>query len=154
MATERRTLLDVTEADLAYLEQHFTENWTDTLRDLAISHFLTLVSDSRTQPMGLKDLAELAVLLAMGISNDLGGTQPYIPAGASLKHEQNKAKALTLLRDGVRYEVIARECGITPRRVRNIEREQERKKRKECKEAIPGWRDEAQVHTDTTAQQE
>lgn len=154
MATERLTLLDVSEENLAYLDPHFTVNWPDVLREMAISHFLTLMSDPRTESMGLETLAELAAQLTFGISHDLGGTQPYIPVGANLKHEQRKSKALALLGQGVAYADVAKKCGITASRVRNIEREQIRKKRKERREAIPGWRDEAQAQTDATARTE
>jgi len=151
MSAVRRGLLDVTESELSYLTPHFTENWSEALRDFATSHFLTLMSDPRTETMEPKAMAALAVQLTFGIAEDLGGTQPYIAAGANLKHEQRKAKALALLADGISYEVVAKKCGITASRVRNIEREIRRKKSKENKFAIPGWRDEAQQQTDAVA---
>lgn len=148
MSAVRRGLLDVTEAELSCLETHFTENWSDVLRDFATSHFLTLMSDPRTEAMDLNALAALAVQLTFGVAEDLGGTQPYISAGANLKHEQRKAKALALLAEGISYEVVAKKCGITADRVRKIERQVRRAKAKEKKFAIPGWREEAQQQTD------
>lgn len=156
MDFQRRTLLDVSETDLTHLEQHFSAHWADVLREMAISHFLTLMSDPRTEPMGLPVLADLAIKLTFGISNDIGGTQPYIPLGHSIKNEQRKAKVLALLVQGFSYVEVGRKCGITARHVRSIEQEDIRKKRQERNESIPGWRSEAQALTDaaTSAEQE
>lgn len=152
MSAIRRGLMDVTEKDLAFLIPHFKESWTEALRDFAASHFLTLASDPRTKALEPEAIAELAVQLTFGISEDLGGTQPYIAAGANLKHEQRKAQVLELLAEGKSYGAIGRKCGITADRVRKIERETRIKERKEEKPpSTPAWREEAQAQTDGTS---
>lgn len=96
-------------------------------------------------------MAELAVELAIGIAKDLGGSQPYIPIGASIQVEQRKAKVLRMLAAGSGYDETAKVCGLTKPRVRQIERQERQKNKKARNAAIPGWRAEAQRHTDAVA---
>lgn len=148
MTAVRPTLLDIKEKDLAILEMHFTPGWTEVLRDFAISLWITLLNRSNAKHMAPAELAELAVQLAMGIAEDLGGTQPYIPIGVGIHAEQRKAEALRMLVDGFGYAKTAKACGLTVSRVRKIEREERAKNSPARNSAIPSWRDEAQMQTD------
>lgn len=99
-----------------------TPAWPDTWRDLATSHFLTLISAPGSQAVPVEALASLAVALTMGVAQDLGGTQPYIPVGADVMSSARTRRVIELLNKGMSYKDVADETGITASRVRNIER--------------------------------
>lgn len=67
-------------------------------------------------------LASLAVALTLGIAQDEGGTQPYIPVGADVMSSARARRVVELLERGQSYKQVADETGITASRVRNIER--------------------------------
>ena len=69
-----------------------------------------------------RNFLKLAVALTMGIAQDLGGTQPYIPVGAEVMTSARTQKVIELLRKGKSYKDVAAGTGITASRVRNIER--------------------------------
>ena len=58
----------------------------------------------------------------MGLAQDLGGTQPYIPVGADVMSSTRTRRVIELLNQGVPYKEVADATGITTSRVRNIER--------------------------------
>lgn len=118
----RLDLIDLTAEQLAPLEALMAPAWSDTWRDLATSHYVTLLSDPFFAGFAPDDLARRAVALTMGIAQDLGGTQPYIPVGADMMNNARTRRVIELLGCGRSYKDVAGACGITASRVRNIER--------------------------------
>lgn len=118
---QRLKLQELTEAQLAPLEEQLTPQWPETWRDFAYSLYCTLLS----MPLAVPGVsaADLAVRLVHGIAKDMGGTQPYIPNGNAVAINANKAKALALLDKGYSYKAAADMCGLTASRLRNLERE-------------------------------
>ena len=119
---ERLDITQLKAEQLEPLESLFTESWSDTWRDLATSQYLTLLSAPGSDAVAQTQLARLAVSLTMGIAQDLGGTQPYIPVGAEVMTSARTQRVLELLRRGKSYKAVATATGITASRVRNIER--------------------------------
>lgn len=117
--------LDITQLKVEQiepLESLFTPSWSETWRDLATSQYLTLLSAPGSSAVAQTQLAALAVALTVGIAQDLGGTQPYIPVGAEVMTSARTQKVIELLRKGKSYKDVAAGTGITASRVRNIER--------------------------------
>ena len=118
---ERPDLTELTADEMAPLERLFHDRTPDTWRDLATSHYLTL----RTLLAGQHADAELALLamaLTHGIAADMGGTQPYIQAGAQLLASARAQRVIELLGQGKSYRDVAQLCGkISETRVRQIE---------------------------------
>ena len=96
--------------------------WSSTWRELATSHFITLLSAPGSAAVAPSILAQLAVELTMGIAQDLGGTQPYIPVGAEVLTSTRTRRVIELLQSGMQYKEAADTTGLTASRVRNIER--------------------------------
>lgn len=113
---ERLDLSDLTEQQIAPLEAHFTPEWSDVWCDLARSLYLTLLSMPPRPP------EEAAVLLTMGIAQDMGGTQPYIQAGTALLKNKRVQRVMDLIGQGHSYRAVAQACELTERSVRGIER--------------------------------
>lgn len=124
---ERIDLAALGSAQLAPLENLFSDDWPDTWRDLATSHFLTLVSAPGAQAVSVNALAHLAVALTMGIAQDLGGTQPYIPVGSMLATNAKARRAIELLGERMSYRDVATATGLTESRIRQIEAEWRRR---------------------------
>mgnify|MGYP003597948284 CR=1 FL=1 len=118
----RLDLSNVTADQMAPLESLMTPAWSDTWRDIAVSHYLTLISAPGSGSVPSSALASLAVALTMGIAQDLGGTQPYIPVGADVMSSARTRRVIELLGKGMPYKAVADETGLTASRVRNIER--------------------------------
>lgn len=118
----RMDLSNVTADQMAPLESLMTPAWSDTWRDLAVSHYLTLISAPGSGSVPSSALASLAVALTMGIAQDLGGTQPYIPVGTDVMSSARTRRVIELLGKGMPYKAVADETGLTASRVRNIER--------------------------------
>ena len=119
---ERLDLTDLTAEQVAPLEALMSENWPDTWRDFATSLFVTLMSDMDGKA-DLSAMARQAVVLTLGIAQDLGGTQPYIPVGAVLAASTKAIHAIELRRQGLSYKQTADATGLTESRVRQIEGE-------------------------------
>lgn len=119
---DRIDLSDLQAEQLAPLEALMTPAWSDTWRDMATSQFVTLISAPGAQQIDVNHLAQLAVALTMGIAQDMGGTQPYIPVGADVMSSARTLRVIEMLAKGVGYKDIADATGITASRVRNIER--------------------------------
>lgn len=119
---DRLDLAELTAEQLAPLDALMTPAWPDTWRDLATSHYITLLSapGNESEPAG--SLARMAVALTMGIAQDLGGTQPYIPVGADMMNSARTRRVIEMLGQRLPYKEVADACGITASRVRNIER--------------------------------
>lgn len=119
---ERLDICQLNPAQIAPLEALFADSWPDTWRELATSHYVTLLSAPGSDAVAQTHLAKLAVALTMGIAQDLGGTQPYIPVGAEVMTSARTQRVIELLRKGKSYREVATIIGITASRVRNIER--------------------------------
>lgn len=100
-------------------------SWPDCWRDLATSHYVTLLSGSAAALSDAEpaELARLAAALTLGIVQDLGGTQPYIPVGAVLAASSKARRAIELLEQRKSYKQVADATGLTESRVRQIESE-------------------------------
>ena len=120
---ERIDLSQLTQEQLAPLEALMKPEWSDTWRDLATSHYITLVSAPGAGAVELAALARLAVALTLGIAQDLGGTQPYIPVGADVMSSARARRVIDLLKQGLGYRQAADATGLTESRVRQIESE-------------------------------
>ena len=119
---ERLDICQLNPAQIAPLEALFADSWPDTWRELATSHYVTLLSAPGSEAVAQTHLAKLAVALTMGIAQDLGGTQPYIPVGAEVMTSARTQRVIELLRQRKSYRDVATIIGITASRVRNIER--------------------------------
>lgn len=119
---ERLDLSELSVEQIAPLEALFESSWSDTWRELATSHYITLLSAPGSDAVTLPKLAKLAVELTMGVAQDLGGTQPYIPAGAAVVTSARTRRVIDLLRRGSSYRDVATAVGVTADRVRKIER--------------------------------
>ena len=119
---ERLDITQLKAEQLEPLESLFKPSWSETWRDLALSQYLTLLSAPGSDAVAQTHLARLAVALTIGIAQDLGGTQPYIPVGAEVMTSARTQRVIELLRKGLSYKSVAAKTGITASRVRNIER--------------------------------
>ena len=120
---DRLDLAALSSAQIAPLDALMGAEWPDTWRDLATSHFVTLVSAPGAQAVDNVALARLAVALTLGIAQDLGGSQPYIPVGAMLAASAKARRAMELLDQRASYRQVADATGLTESRVRQIEAE-------------------------------
>ena len=119
---DRIDLVDMTPAQILPLESLLPPGWPDTWRDLATSHYITLVSAPGAGAVELAALARLAVALTLGIAQDLGGTQPYIPIGTDVMSSARARRVIEMLGLRCSYKEVADATGITVSRVRNIQR--------------------------------
>ena len=118
---ERPDLSELTAEELAPLERLFDPLTPETWRDFARSLYVTLrfLLAGRN---GDAAFAALAMELTRGLAADLGGTQPYIPAGAQMLAGARVRRVVELLNQGKTYAEVAQLCGkISERRVRNIQ---------------------------------
>ena len=120
---ERIDLSQLTQEQLAPLEALMPPGWPDTWRELATSHYVTLISAPGADAVELSSLANLAIALTLGIAQDLGGTQPYIPVGADVMSSARARRVVDLLKQGQGYRQVADATGLTESRVRQIESE-------------------------------
>lgn len=120
---ERPDLSELTADQIAPIEAMMPPNWPDIWRDLAISHFITLLSAPGSEVAKPSRLAELAVALALGVVQDLGGSQPYIQMGTVLASSAKMRRVIEMLEKNVSYRDVARATGLTDVRVRQIELE-------------------------------
>ena len=119
---DRLDLTELTQEQLAPLEALMPPGWPDVWRSFATSFYITLLSAPGSGTVPPTSLASLAVALTLGIAQDEGGTQPYIPVGADVMSSARARRVAELLERGQSYKQVADETGITASRVRNIER--------------------------------
>ena len=119
---DRLDLTELTQEQLAPLEALMKPEWSETWRDLATSHYITLVSAPGAGAVELAALARLAVALTLGSAQDLGGTQPYIPIGTDVMSSARARRVIEMLGLRCSYKEVADATGITVSRVRNIQR--------------------------------
>ena len=120
---ERIDLSQLTQEQLAPLEALMPPGWPDTWRELATSHYVTLISAPGADAVELSSLANLAIALTLGIAQDLGGSQPYIPVGADVTSSARARRVMELLGQRLSYKQVADATGLTESRVRQIESE-------------------------------
>lgn len=119
----RLELAALTPEQIAPLDAMFTPQWSDTWRELATSQYLTLLSAPGGQSLAPSVLARLAVALTLGIAQDMGGSQPYIPVGVMLAASAKARQVIKLLEQRMSYRDTAAATGLTELRIRQIERE-------------------------------
>ena len=119
---KRIDLSQLTQEQLAPLEALMPPDWPDVWRSFATSLFVTLISAPGASAVPASSLASLAVAQTLGLAQDEGGTQPYIPVGADMMNSARARRVLDLLGQGLPYKDVADTTGITASRVRNIER--------------------------------
>ena len=134
---DRIDLVDMTPAQILPLESLLPPGWPDTWRDLATSHYITLVSAPGADSVELSSLARLAVALTLGIAQDLGGSQPYIPVGSMLAANAKARCAVEMRGQGASYRDVAFATGLTESRVRQIETEWRRQQMAERQGRLP-----------------
>jgi hypothetical protein len=116
----RMKLTDVPLEKMGELEAMVGPWFPEVWRLLADSLFITLLSHASWREMSE---AELCVLLTLGIGEDLGGAQYYIPSGrAKVDVCERNQLVLGLLREGKSYREVAIEIGISDSQVRKLER--------------------------------
>ena len=119
---DRRDLAEMRPDELTPLEALMSPEWPDTWRELATSQFVTLLSAPGAGQVAPSALAQLAVVLTMGIAQDMGGTQPYIPVGADVMSSARVRRVVDLLAQQLSYKQVADATCLTESRVRHIER--------------------------------
>ena len=122
---------------LAPLEALMPSDWPDLWRELATSHFITLVSAPGSSAVHPAALARLALALALGIAADHGGTQPYIPVGALLAASSKARRVIELLDQRTSYRDVATATGLTESRVRRIESDHRRQQWSQRQGSLP-----------------
>ena len=120
---KRIDLSQLTQEQLAPLEALIPPGWPDTWRELATSLYVTLISAPGADAVELSSLANLAIALTLGIAQDLGGSQPYIPVGADVMSSARARRVMELLGQRLSYKQVADATGLTESRVRQIESE-------------------------------
>lgn len=120
---ERIDLSQLTQEQLAPLEALMPPGWPVTWRELATSLYVTLISAPGAEAVELSSLANLAIALTLGIAQDLGGSQPYIPVGADVMSSARARRVIELLGQRLSYKQVADATGLTESRVRQIESE-------------------------------
>ena len=81
---DRLNLTELTQEQLQPLEALMPASWPDVWRSFATSYYITLLSAPGAGTVPAAALADLAVALMLGLAQDEGGTQPYIPVGADV----------------------------------------------------------------------
>ena len=119
---KRLSLTDLTPAQIAVLDALIPPAWPETWRNFATSHFVTLLSAPGADAVALGHLAHLALALTLGIAQDEGGTQPYIPVGADVMGSARARRVIELLGQRLSYKQVADLTGITASQVRKIQR--------------------------------
>lgn len=106
---------------LAPLDALMSPQWPEIWREMAASLYVTLLSAPGASTVPLPTLASLAVSLAHGVTEDLGGAQHYIPRG-NLHHASTRAnRAMAMLAKGQSYRDAAKATGLSEPRIRQIE---------------------------------
>ncbi len=123
---DRHELAELSAARLEPLTRQLPPAWPETWREFAISLFVTLISAPGAQSAQPEALAHLAMALTLGLAQDQGGTQPYIPVGAMLAASARARRAVELRQRGASYKQAADATGLTEARIRKIEGEWQR----------------------------
>ncbi|TXH30388.1 MAG: hypothetical protein E6Q94_09685 [Burkholderiaceae bacterium] len=119
---ERIDLSQLTQEQLAPLEALMPPGWPDVWRSFATSFYITLLSSPGAGSAPAGTLARQAVELALGLAQDEGGTQPYIPVGVEVMSSARARRVIELLERRLSYKQVAALTRITVSRVRKIQR--------------------------------
>ena len=120
---DRIDAADLTTAQIEPLDALLPPDFPETWRDLATSLYTTLLSAPGAGAVDRTQLAQLAIAQTMGIAQDMGGTQPYIPVGATLASSAKWRRVIDLVQQGLGYREVARITELTVVRIRQIEGE-------------------------------
>lgn len=120
---ERLELAELGAARLEPLERLMPAAWPETWREFATSHYITLISAPGAENASPEALAQLAMALTLGVAQDFGGAQPYIPVGAMLAASARARRAIEMRQHGASYKQAAEATGLTESRIRKIEAE-------------------------------
>lgn len=120
---ERLDLAELSAARLEPLASQMPSTWPETWREFATSLFVTLISAPGAEGAPAEALARLAMAQTLGLAQDQGGTQPYIPVGAMLASSARAQRAMQLRQSGASYKEAADATGLTEARIRKIEGE-------------------------------
>jgi Mor family transcriptional regulator len=120
---DRPDLEEMTQEALAPLTKLLPPEWPETWRNFATSHYVTMVAAPGSDRAPREALAQLALALTLGLAQDHGGTQPYIPVGAMAAAGARARRAIEMLGARCSYQEAARATGLTESRVRKIEAE-------------------------------
>ena len=134
---DRMDPTELTAVQLAPLEALMPSDWPEFWREIATSHFITLVSAPGSDAARPSDLARLALALALGVAADFGGTQPYIPVGAMLAASSKARRVVELLEQRKSYREVATVTGLTESRVRRIESDYRRQQYAQRQGSLP-----------------
>lgn len=134
---ERLGLTELRPEQIAPLDTLFSPEWPDVWRELATSHFITLMSAPGSQSVAPSALAQLAMALTLGIAQDLGGSQPYIPVGSMLASNAKARRVIEMRAQGASYRDVAIATGLTESRVRQIEAEWQRQQMAQRQGRLP-----------------
>lgn len=119
---ERPDLEEIRPAQLEPLERLLPLDWPEFWRELATSLFVTLIcAPGAGGALHADALARLAMALTLGVVQDMGGSQPYIPVGSLLAASARSRLAMELRARGVSYKEAAAVTGVTEARIRKIE---------------------------------
>lgn len=117
---DRPDLADLDTATLQHLQAVMEPSWPEVWAELATSVYISLLA---VQGRGnLPALARQACAVTLGIAQDIGGRQPYIPVGSSVAASAKMRRVihmLTVERKG--YRQVASATGLTEGRIRQIE---------------------------------
>ena len=127
---ERLDPVELNPAQLAPLESALPSDWPAVWRELATSHYVTLISAPGSDAVARHALVQLAMALALGVASDLGGSQPYIPVGSALMTNAKARKVVELLNQKMSYREVSVRTGLTVQSVRRIELEWRKQQRK------------------------
>ena len=122
--------VELNPAQLAPLESALPSDWPAIWRELATSHYVTLISAPSSDSVDRHALVQLAMALALGVASDLGGSQPYIPVGSALMINAKARKVVELLNQKMSYREVSVRTGLTVQSVRRIELEWRKQQRK------------------------
>ena len=118
---DRLDPLELSPMQLEPLQALMPQDWPEIWRELATSLYITLISAPGADAVPADALARLSMAQALGIAEDHGGTQPYIPVGALLAASSKARRVVELLTKGMGYREVSQTTGLTPSRIRRIE---------------------------------
>lgn len=117
---ERVDLSELDAATLQPLEARFDPAWPELWRELATSAYVSLlaVMDDADR----EAVARVACAITLGLAQDLGGRQPYIPVGVAVTASAKMRRVIDLLtHQRMGYRQVAAATVLTEGRVRQIE---------------------------------
>jgi len=104
---------------LDLVNQKFTFNASDVLREMAELNFVALRFCPIFDTLSDDDLAQLAVNLVYQLASVLGGSQPYIPCGEQ-RHKNKRDETIFHDFKGNNYLELSRRFNLTEPRIRQI----------------------------------